>query len=93
MIFPSLVCAYVRCVMLCAQCTPALQSRAANGSTAWKPWARVLLFTLLPVHRIRLAVQGDVPRSVYAPHAYRHPVQQARSTLCRLGQMRQLGSQ
>jgi len=88
MIFPSLVCAYVRCVVLCAQCTPELQSRAANGPAAWKPWARVLLFTLLPVHRVRLVMQGDVPRSVYAPHAYRHPVRQARGALCRLGRMR-----
>jgi hypothetical protein len=76
-IFPALVCAYVRCVVLCVRCTPELQTRPEDASAAWKPWARVLIFTLVPVQRLHRPVSRDVPKSVLAPHAYCHSVRMA----------------
>lgn len=84
-IFPALVCAYVRCVVLCVRCTPELQAHPANAPACWKPWARVFLFTLLPLRRTPRP--RDVPNSIYAPHAYHYAVRSARMALQRLGQL------
>ena len=86
-IFPALVCAYVRCVVLCARCTPELQARSADTPVMWKPWARVLLFTLLPVQRPHRAERQDVPKSIYAPHAYHYSVRSARVALRRFNNL------
>jgi len=77
-IFPALVWYYVRCVVLCAACAPEMQARADRAIVAWRPWARVLLFTLLPPRR-------TTPARICVPPAYRHPVQHMRSTLRRVG--------